>query len=105
MRPSAGGAARGGTVDTWLLNCPAKGPAGDAWNHVINSESNGKSPTEDFSETGASACTLFTIRAVNQIHSGVGMKFSRLTALAWVAVFCFLICGCGDTFRPVATPL
>ncbi|PYY09075.1 MAG: hypothetical protein DMG61_23395, partial [Acidobacteria bacterium] len=33
------------------------------------------------------------------------MKFSRLTALAWAAVVCFLISGCGDTFRPVATPL
>ena len=33
------------------------------------------------------------------------MKFSRLTTLAWAAVFSLLICGCGDTFRPVATPL
>lgn len=33
------------------------------------------------------------------------MKVSRLTALAFAAVVFFFICGCGDTFRPVATPL
>ena len=33
------------------------------------------------------------------------MKFSRFTALIFSAVVCFLISGCGDTFRPVATPL
>ena len=33
------------------------------------------------------------------------MKFSCLAALAWVAVVCAIICGCGDVFRPVATPL
>src|SRR4029077_5473151 len=54
---------------------------------------------------GACAHTLFTIKAVDQIQSGVGMKFSRFTALIFSAVVCFLISGCGDTFRPVATPL
>jgi YVTN family beta-propeller protein len=33
------------------------------------------------------------------------MKFSRLAALAGAAVVCALISGCGDIFRPVATPL
>lgn len=33
------------------------------------------------------------------------MKFSNLAALCVAAVVCLLICGCGDTFRPVATPL
>lgn len=34
------------------------------------------------------------------------MKFSQSAARAWVAVVSIiLICGCGDTFRPVATPL
>jgi len=33
------------------------------------------------------------------------MKFSRLTTVASAVLVCFLICGCGDTFRPVATPL
>src|SRR5690348_17825845 len=33
------------------------------------------------------------------------MKFSRLAAVACAALMCALICGCGDIFRPVATPL
>jgi YVTN family beta-propeller protein len=33
------------------------------------------------------------------------MKFSSLLAAAWAIVVSCLICGCGDTFRPVATPL
>ncbi|GEM_PF-1839519 len=33
------------------------------------------------------------------------MKFSRLAALAGAAIVCALISGCGDIFRPVATPL
>lgn len=33
------------------------------------------------------------------------MKFSNLAATAVGAAICALICGCGDTFRPVATPL
>ena len=33
------------------------------------------------------------------------MKFSRLAALAGAAILCALISGCGDIFRPVATPL
>jgi len=33
------------------------------------------------------------------------MKFSRLAALAGAAIVCTLISGCGDIFRPVATPL
>ena len=33
------------------------------------------------------------------------MKFSSLAFLCAAVVFCVLICGCGDTFRPVATPL
>jgi len=33
------------------------------------------------------------------------MKFSRLAAVACAALMCALICGCGDVFRPVATPL
>ena len=33
------------------------------------------------------------------------MKVSRLTAWVSAAVVFFFICGCGDTFRPVATPL
>lgn len=33
------------------------------------------------------------------------MKFSRLGLRACGAVLCVFICGCGDTFRPVATPL
>lgn len=33
------------------------------------------------------------------------MKFSGLAALGLAAAVCALICGCGDTFRPVATPL
>ncbi len=33
------------------------------------------------------------------------MRFSRLAAVAGAALFCVLISGCGDTFRPVATPL
>jgi YVTN family beta-propeller protein len=33
------------------------------------------------------------------------MKFSSLLAAAWAMVVSCLICGCGDTFRPVATPL
>ncbi|HWY69271.1 MAG TPA: YncE family protein [Terriglobales bacterium] len=33
------------------------------------------------------------------------MKFPRLAAVASAVVVCFLISGCGDTFRPVATPL
>ena len=33
------------------------------------------------------------------------MKFPRLTAFTLAVVVCFLISGCGDTFRPVATPL
>jgi len=33
------------------------------------------------------------------------MKFARLAALALAVVVFLLICGCGDTFRPVATPL
>lgn len=33
------------------------------------------------------------------------MKFSNLAAFCVAAVVCLLICGCGDTFRPVATPL
>ena len=33
------------------------------------------------------------------------MKFSRLGLSAFGVSLCILICGCGDTFRPVATPL
>ena len=33
------------------------------------------------------------------------MKFSGLAALGLAGAICALICGCGDTFRPVATPL
>jgi YVTN family beta-propeller protein len=33
------------------------------------------------------------------------MKFSRVAALPGAAVVCVLISGCGDIFRPVATPL
>lgn len=33
------------------------------------------------------------------------MKFPGLATLALAAAICALICGCGDTFRPVATPL
>jgi len=33
------------------------------------------------------------------------MKFPRLTALGCAVAVCFLISGCGDTVRPVATPL
>jgi len=33
------------------------------------------------------------------------MKFSGLATLALAATICASICGCGDTFRPVATPL
>ena len=33
------------------------------------------------------------------------MKFSRWAALAGAAIVCTLISGCGDIFRPVATPL
>jgi len=39
-----------------------------------------------------------------QSQSGVGMKFSQVAVIAWAALV-FLICGCGDVFRPVATPL
>jgi YVTN family beta-propeller protein len=33
------------------------------------------------------------------------MKFSNLAAVSVAAAVCSLICGCGDQFRPVATPL
>jgi YVTN family beta-propeller protein len=33
------------------------------------------------------------------------MRFSSLAIVAGAALFCLLISGCGDTFRPVATPL
>lgn len=33
------------------------------------------------------------------------MKFSSLATLVVAALVCVLICGCGDQFRPVATPL
>ena len=33
------------------------------------------------------------------------MKFSRLAAVACAALICVFISGCGDVFRPVATPL
>lgn len=33
------------------------------------------------------------------------MKFSNVAAVSLAAVVCSLICGCGDQFRPVATPL
>lgn len=33
------------------------------------------------------------------------MRFSHVAGAASMAVLCVLICGCGDIFRPVATPL
>jgi YVTN family beta-propeller protein len=45
------------------------------------------------------------LRDSDQQEFGVWMRFSRLAAVACAAVFCLLISGCGDTFRPVATPL